>query len=110
MTTIVADTLRLGHGFAADERDHVVELLGRLDERLRSFSANHIELEIAVKERDTASQRTTLEAKLGGMRRLVASSDHEAIDGAVLEVREDLIRQISDLKHRSEPKNNHQLR
>ncbi len=110
MPAIVAANLRLGHGFAADERDHVVELLGRLDERLRSFAANHIELEIAVKERDTASQRTTLEAKLGGLQRLVATSDHEAIDGAVLEVRDDLIRQISDRKHRSEPMNNHQLR
>lgn len=107
---IVASTLRLGFGFHADERDHVVELLGRLDERLRSFEPHQVELDIAVKERDTASQRTTLEAKLGGFKRLVATSDHESIDAAVLEVREDLIRQISDAKNRSEPKNNHQLR
>lgn len=110
MTTIVADTLRLGYGFHADERAHVVELLGRLDERLRSFSTDRIELDLAVKERDTPSQRTTLEAKLGGMKRLVATSDHEAIDGAVLEVRDELIRQISDAKNRTEPKNNHQSR
>ena len=110
MTTIVADTLRLGHGFHADERDKVVELLGRLDERLRSFGGQRIDLEVAVKERDTASQRTTLEAKLGGLRRLVATSDHEVLEAAVLECRDDLIRQISDAKHRKEPMNNHKLR
>lgn len=110
MTTIVADTLRLGHGFHADERTKVVELLGRLDERLRSFGADRVDLTIAVKERDGAAQRTTLEAKLGGMQRMVATSDHEVLEAAVLEVRDDLIRQISDAKHKSEPKNNHQLR
>ena len=110
MTTIVADTLRLGHGFAADERDRVVQLLGRLDERLRSFGGERVDLEIAVKERETPSQRTTLEAKLGGMRRMVATSDHEVVEAAVLECRDELIRQISDAKHRSEPMNNHKLR
>ena len=74
MTTIVADTLRLGHGFQADERDLVVELLGRLDERLQSFDTNHVELEITVKERETASQHMTLLAKLGGLPRMVATS------------------------------------
>ena len=110
MTTIVADTLRLGHGFTADERERVVELLGRLDERLRSFGGDRVDLGIAVKERDTPSQRTTLEAKLGGMPRFVATSDHEVVEAAVLECRDELIRQVSDAKHRSEPMNNHQLR
>lgn len=110
MTTIVADTLHLGHGFRADERDRIVTVLGRLDERLRSFDPDRIELELTVKERETPSQHTTLQAKLGGMRRLVATSDNELLEAAILEVRNDLIRQISDAKHRSEPKNNHQLR
>lgn len=110
MTTIVADTLRLGHGFQADERDLVVELLGRLDERLQSFDTNHVELEITVKERETASQHMTLLAKLGGLPRMVATSDSQLLEAAVHEVRDDMIRQISDAKHRREPKNNHQLR
>lgn len=110
MTDIVASTLRLGHGFSADEREHVVGLLGRLDERLRTFGEDRVDLEIAVKERDESGQRTTLDAKLGGMPRMVATSHHEELDKAVLEVRDDLIRQISDAKHRTEPKNNRQLR
>ena len=110
MTTIVADTLRLGHGFQADERDRVVAWLGRLDERLQSFGAERVELEIAVKERDTASQHMTLQAKLGSLPLLVATSGHDSLEAAVLEVRDDLVRQISDAKHRQEPKNNRQLR
>lgn len=110
MTSIVATTLRLGHGFRAGERDHVVALLGRLDERLRTFGADRVDLEIAVKQRDAAGQRTTLDAKLGGMPRMVATSRREDLDGAVHEVRQDLIRQVTDAKNRTEPKNNRLLR
>lgn len=110
MSSIVASTLRLGHGFAADERAHVVELLGRLDERLRTFGPHRVDLEIAVKERDTAAQRTTLVAKLGGLRLLVATSDAESLDGAITDVRDDLVRQVTDATTRTEPKNNRHLR
>ncbi len=110
MTSIVATTLRLGHGFRADEREHVVAMLGRLDERLRTFGADRVELEIAVKARDESGQRTALDAKLGGMPRMVATSHLEDLDAALVEVREDLIRQVSDAKNRTEPKNNRQLR
>ncbi len=110
MSGIVSTTLRLGHGFRAEERDHVLSLLGRLDERLRTFGADRVDLEIAVKERDATGQRTTLDAKLGGMPRMVATSRHEELDDAIIEVREDLIRQVTDAKNRTEPKNNRQLR
>lgn len=110
MSSIVATTLRLGYGFRAEERDHVLSLLGRLEERLQTFGADRVELEIAVKERDSSGQRTTLDAKLGGMPRMVATSLAEELDTAIIEVRDDLIRQVTDAKNRTEPKNNRLLR
>lgn len=106
----VASTLHVTHGITEAEFAHVVATLGRLDERLRSFRADAVELHLGVKERDTVSQRTTLEARIAGRPRLVATSDLEELDSALIEVRDDLIRQITDAKNRSEPKNNPSLR
>jgi ribosome-associated translation inhibitor RaiA len=63
-----------------------------------------------VKERDEPSQRTTLEAWIAGQPRLVATSDRQDFDAAIAEVRDDLIRQITDAKNRTEPRNNRALR
>ena len=102
----VADTIRLANGLVSSERDMVVAALGRLDERLRSFRAGTVELQLSVKERGAPSQRTTLEAWIAGQPRFVATSSEEHLDAALAEVRDDLIRQISDSKNRTEPRNN----
>lgn len=106
----VATTLRLTHGVAPGEFDRVAGLLGRLDGRLKSFPDGAVELQLSVKERDTASQRTTLEASIAGQPRLVATSDRPDFDAAIAEVRDDLVRQITDAKNRTEPRNNRALR
>lgn len=102
----VADTLQLSNGLASSDRDRVVAARARLDERLRSFPAGAVELQLSVKERDTPSQRTTLEAWIARQPRLVATSSLADLDAALVEVRDDLIRQITDAKNRSEPRNN----
>lgn len=102
----VADLLLLAHGVEASERDHVVALLGRLDERMKSFSEGTAEMQLSVKERDTASQRTTLEFWVAGQPRIVATSNRTDFDAALAEVRDDLVRQITDAKNRTEPANN----
>jgi ribosome-associated translation inhibitor RaiA len=109
-TPTVASTLKLANGVTAGEFDHVVAAMGRLDDRLRSFPAGTVELQLSVKERATPSQRTTLEAWIAGQPRLVATSDRPDFDAAVAEVRDELIRQITDAKNRAEPRNNRSLR
>lgn len=109
-TASVAEALRDVHGITPAERDRIVSNWGRLDNRLRSFAAGTVELQLTVKERDTASQRTTLEAWIAGQPRLVATSVHANLDEALTEVREDLIRQIADAKNRTEPRNRRSLR
>lgn len=106
----VESSLRLGHGFDAGEWDRIVEGSGPLTSRLGSFSNGTVELEISVKERGKPSQRTVLEAWIAGQDRLVATSDQPEIDRAIVEVRDDLIRQITDAKNRTEPSNRRTLR
>ncbi len=103
-------SLRLGGGLQMNERAQIVAGWHSLDERLRSFRAGSVDLELTVKERATPSQRTTLEAWIAGQPRLLATSTHTDLAQALVEVRDDLIRQVTDAKNRSEPRNNRQLR
>ena len=109
-TATVDEALRLGHGFGADERATIVDGWASLDERLRSFDSGTIELELSVKERGRASQRTVLEARISGQARVVATSNAPELAHALHEVRDDLVRQLTDAKNRTEPRNNASLR
>lgn len=106
----VDSSLRLGGGMSPDERAAVIDDWSRLDARLRSFRPDEVELELTVKERDTPSQKTTLEAWVARRPRLVATSTETDLHAALREVRDDLIRQLTDAKNRSEPRNNRSLR
>ena len=106
----VESSLRLGSGFDAQDRDRIVAGWGRLTSRLGSFPNGVVELEISVKERATPSQRTVLEAWIAGRDRLVATSEQTDLDKALTEVRDNLIRQLTDAKNRTEPSNRHSLR
>ncbi len=109
-TASVESSLRLGTGFHAKERDHIVAGWGNLTSRLSSYRESAVELELSVKERETPSQRTVLEAWIAGSDRLVATSDQPDLDKALIEVRDDLIRQLTDAKNRAEPRNRRALR
>ena len=106
----VEQSLRIAHGATPDERAHIVEVFGKLESRLKSFPAGDVDLQLSIKERDTVSQKTTLEAIIARRDPLVARSDSESFDGALVEVRDELIRQITDMKNREEPRNNKHLR
>lgn len=107
---VVADALRLVHGVTPAEFDHVVKVLGRLEERLRSFAGTSVVLDLRVKERDMPSQKTTLEASIGGRPPIVVQSSRRDFDTALIEVREELIRRITDAKTITEPRHNRALR
>ena len=106
----VAESLRLEGDFSPDEFADVVERFGSLENRLRSFPSGSVVLVLAMKERDQASQRTTLEADVIGQPRLMATSVELDRDAALIEVRDDLIRQLTDRQNRGEPRQNRQLR
>lgn len=104
-TSSVAEALELVNGVAPEEFDRVAVLLERLDERLRSFPAGAVKLHLSVKQRDLPGQRATLEASIDGQPRIAATSDRPDFEAAMAEVRDDLIRQITDIKNRTEPRN-----
>lgn len=106
----VESSLKLGNGFDANERDDIVAGWDRLTSRLASFPDGTVELELSVKERATPSQRTVLAAWITEHGQMVATSRHADINSALIEVRDDLIRQLSDTKNRTEPSNSRTLR
>jgi hypothetical protein len=109
-TATVDEALRLGNGFGAGERTAIVDGWASLDERLHSFDGGTVELELSVKERGQASQRTVLEAWISGQERVVTTSSEPDLADALHEVRDDLIRQLTDAKSQTEPRNTAALR
>ncbi len=94
------ERLRLGTGFALDERPQIVHQFQALGTRLQSYDASSIDMELSVKERDGADQRVTLELWIAGEPRLVATSSRADMQAALQEVREDMVRQVGDLATR----------
>lgn len=88
--------LRIEVGFSADEHDRIREMLAKLDRRLNAFPADAVDLELSVKDRDTTSQKVTLEAWLPKFPHFVAVSKEGDLHDALMDVREDLLRQIND--------------
>jgi ribosome-associated translation inhibitor RaiA len=90
------DQLRLGTGFSDTERDRILNRLRKLDRRLRRFPADAVDLELSVKERDATTQKVTLECRLPGYPSFVATSSEMDLRAALVDVREDLWRQMDD--------------
>ena len=82
--------------FTPEEYNQVTKIIagGKLDRRLLRWRPEQVELELSVKERDTAKQRTVLEAWIAGLPKLVATSRERELHKAVTEVRDDLFTQI----------------
>lgn len=90
------EQLRLGAGFADDERDEIASRLSKLDRRLKRFSADAVDMELSVKARDTNEQHVVLETRIAGYERFVATSDEPQMKDALNEVRDELWRQVDD--------------
>ena len=90
------EQIRLGAGFSDVERDRVLSMFEKLNRRLSNFPADATDLELSVKDRDTTSQKVTLEAWLPKIGHYVATSKEPALHDAMMDVREDLLRQLND--------------
>jgi ribosome-associated translation inhibitor RaiA len=94
------EQLVLGSGFHESERDRIVERFSKLGRLLKRFPADGTWLELSVKERDNASQSVTLICELPGLPKLVATSSESDLRDALMDVREDMWRQINDAASR----------
>ncbi len=97
-------------GLPASELGNIKKLLGPLDTRLKSYRLGSVELHLVAKDFDTRQQKLTLEARLDGHETLVATSNHTDLIRAVQEVRDDMLRLMTDAITKSEPRNNRALR
>lgn len=106
----VADSLNVHGDLRDDEVETLVAHWSKLDARLRSFDAGTVDMQLYVKDRDTRSQHLTLDVKIDGLPALVATSSSTDLEQALNEVRDEMIRQVDDLKTKREPRNNKHLR
>ena len=90
----------------------IAELFGATtkDARLASFHADATELEISVKDRESRGQKVTLECRIGGREKVVTTSNEQDLHAAIMDVRDDLRRRLTDAKTRQEPRHNRHLR
>lgn len=90
------DQMRIEFGFEESEQPRILELLRKLDRQLKRFPADAVDLELTVKDRDTTAQKVTLEIWLPRLPRIVATSKEHALRDALMDVREDAWRRISE--------------
>ncbi|PSO52785.1 MAG: hypothetical protein BRC31_04045 [Actinobacteria bacterium QS_5_72_10] len=94
--------MRLGTGFHADERERILDVLRKLDQRLQRYDADAVDMELTVKDRETTKQKVTLELWIAKPRtdELVATSTETGLRDALNEVREDMWRQLDEMINR----------
>lgn len=95
--SVIAESLRVVTQFREDERPGLVEVMqNKLDRRLARWEPSQVDLELSVKERDTDSQKVVLECWIAGESvRFVGTSHERDLDKAVIEVRDDVHRQVN---------------
>ena len=109
-TATLEEHLRLGAGFAAADRPHILEALSALAPHLSGWEHDQVDLEVSLKDTEGPDQKVTLQAWLAGRAHLVATSHERHLDHALAEVRRDLIRQIEDERSRREPRKRRKTR
>ena len=108
-TGTLEEHLRLGAGFAAADRPHILGALSALAPHL-SGEHDRVDLEVSLKDTEGPDQKVTLQAWLAGRAHLVATSHERDLDHALAEVRRELIRQIEDERSRREPRERRKTR
>jgi hypothetical protein len=88
--------LRLGFGFEESERSRVVDMLRKLNRQLQRFPADATDVELNVKDRETMTQKVTMEVKLPHFPRIVATSNELSLRDALMDVREEVLRQVKE--------------
>jgi ribosome-associated translation inhibitor RaiA len=98
--SVLAQRLRLGVGFGAEDRTHLLEVLSALNRHLAHWRPEQVDLQVSVKDRGGREQKVTLEAWLPGRPPLIATSAKADLGRALVDVRNDMIRQLQDDKAR----------
>lgn len=102
--------IKVGVGFVANERSHVVQTLSSLGPHLGKWDPSNVDLEVSLQDRGGKEQRVTLRTILPGRPPLIAIAENPDIDCALSEAKRELVRQLEHQKSMREPMNNRRLR
>jgi ribosome-associated translation inhibitor RaiA len=104
------NVIRVGAGFVAKERPHVVEMLSALGPHLARWDPRDVAVDVALHDRGGKEQRVTVHTTLPGLTPLVATAAGPDITHTLSEVKRELIRQIEHQKSVHEPMHKRRLR
>ena len=104
------NAIRVGSGFAAKERPHVLDSLSALAPHVGRWDARDVEIDVSLQDRGGTEQRVTVRARLPGLPALIATAENPDITRALNEAKRELIRQLEHQKSAHEPMNNRRLR
>jgi ribosome-associated translation inhibitor RaiA len=107
---IVQDALTVHGPLRRHELVDLVAHWSKLDQRLQSFVDRSIALDLHIHDRDLPSQHVVLEATIGGFTPFVARARSSDLGFALNRVRDEMIRQLTAAKDRTEPRHNRKLR
>jgi hypothetical protein len=103
------NVIRVGAGFVAKERPHVVATLSTLRPYLGKWDSRDVNVVVSLQDRGGKEQRVILRTSLPGLPPLVAVADNPDISRALCDAKRQLIRQIEHQKSAREPMNNRRL-
>jgi hypothetical protein len=90
------DHLRIEFGFEEAERPRITDMMRKLDRLLQRFPADAVDMQLYIKERDSLAQKVTMEVRLPSLPRIVATSREQILRDALMDVRDDVWRQIRE--------------
>jgi hypothetical protein len=103
------NAIRVGAGFVAKERPHVVETLSTLGPHLGKWDPHDVKIDVSLHDRGGKEQRVILRTILPGLTPLVAVAENPDVTHALSDAKRELIRQIEHQKSAREPMNNRRL-
>jgi hypothetical protein len=103
------NAIRVGAGFVAKERPHVVETLSTLGPHLGKWDPRDVKIDVSLHDRGGKEQRVILRTILPGLTPLVAVAENPDVTHALSDAKRELIRQIEHQKSAREPMNNRRL-
>lgn len=103
------NVIRVGAGFVAKERSHVVKILSTLGPHLGKWDPRDVNVDASLQDRGGPQQRVILRTSLPGRAPLVAVAVNPDLTRALGDAKRELIRQIEHQKSVREPMSNRRL-
>jgi hypothetical protein len=103
------NAIRVGAGFVAKERPHVVATLSTLGPHLGKWDSRDVNVVVSLQDRGGKEQRVILRTSLPGLPPLVAVAKNPDVTRALCDAKRELIRQIEHRRSARKPMKSRRL-